>query len=103
MKLCYNVRGVARRQMQWQYENDKQVDVKSEENDDETDVTDDKQEKKLIRLYQIDESIVGYIQLICNPRRKRLICRIKEINYSCRLLTLNIDIVVTFVTIVSAW
>lgn len=103
MKLCYNVRGIGRRRTQRQYESDNRVDVKIDENDDETDVTDDKQEKKLIWLYEIDESIVGYIQFICNPRRKRLICRIKEINYSCRLLTLNIDIVVTFVTIVSAW
>lgn len=103
MKLCYNVRGIARRRTQRQYESDNRVDVKIDENDDETDVTDDKQEKKLIWLYEIDESIVGYIQFICNPRRKRLICRIKEINYSCRLLTLNIDIVVTFVIIVSAW
>lgn len=35
MKLCYNVRGIARRQVQWQYENDNQVDVKVDENDDE--------------------------------------------------------------------
>lgn len=48
MKLCYNVRGIARRQMQRRYESDNLVDVKIDENDDETDVTDDKQEKKLI-------------------------------------------------------
>lgn len=34
MKLCYNVRGIARRQMQGKYESDNQVDVKIDENDD---------------------------------------------------------------------
>lgn len=57
MKLCYNVRGIARRQMQRRYESDNLVDVKIDENDDETYVTDDKREKKLIWSYQIEESM----------------------------------------------